>query len=295
VWLPSVIETVTGLFRGGKKSIDLGAVEKEVLRIHGQGGIRELRFDPYQLHSVSLSLSRAGVPLVEVPQGNQRVECDEHLRDLAASGGLAHPGDADLTAHVLSAVLRESVRGFRLDKQRASRRIDLAVCLSMSAFGAAKWAQPIAPAGGPGTGDHILMEWASASGAFGDDVQDGPKKIWISDGTGGEVEVLESTVGKSHKPGVTPATCALRSKGCWACVVELGAAGYYERERDFAERKRAELGGEQTSEEVADMDFLNRLGIPDRMRQQAMEEQNEHKLLHAFKDNARHDAQKLER
>lgn len=137
LWIPKVIHTDSGQFRGGRPSIDLEDLRDEVLRLHKLGAVREVCFDPYQLALASQEWHAAGVACREIPQNQGRVETDTHLYDLIQTRRLAHNGDKLLTDHVLAASAKETSSGFRITKDKLSKKIDLCVALSMAAHGAA--------------------------------------------------------------------------------------------------------------------------------------------------------------
>lgn len=139
VWKPE-----RGEFRGGKPTVDLSeTIGAEVMRLHGLGAVDSVVYDPYQLHSVALSWQRAGISCVEMPQTAARVESDQALYDAIMGRTLAHCGDPVLTEHISNAVAVETPRGFRLAKEKTSRKIDAAVALSMANYGARKNGQQI--------------------------------------------------------------------------------------------------------------------------------------------------------
>jgi phage terminase large subunit-like protein len=132
VWHPE-----RGLFRGGKPTVDLEeTIGAEVLRLAGLGVVSAVIYDPYQLHSVALGWEKARIKCIEMPQTAARVESDQALYDAILAKTLAHCGDPTLTEHVLNAVAVETPRGFRLAKEKTSRKVDAAVALSMAHHGA---------------------------------------------------------------------------------------------------------------------------------------------------------------
>lgn len=131
VWKPQ-----KGIFRMGKPTIDLDGIKNEILRLHQAGNVLAVYYDPYQLHSIALDLSRAGVTMVELPQTGARVESDQALYDAIISKTINHYGDPTLTEHITNAVAIETPRGFRLAKEKTTRKIDAAVALSMAHYGA---------------------------------------------------------------------------------------------------------------------------------------------------------------
>ncbi len=99
--------------------------------------VRCIAYDPYQLHSIMISLAkRFKVDVVEIPQTERRVQTDTNLSDLILQGRLRPYFDAQLREHVLNAVALERPRGLRLDKESTSKHIDGAVALSMACWAA---------------------------------------------------------------------------------------------------------------------------------------------------------------
>jgi phage terminase large subunit-like protein len=132
VWKPE-----KSFLRGGKPTVDLDlTIKAEILRLHKAKLVDAVYFDPYQLHSIALELIRAGVKMVELPQTNQRVESDQALYDAIIGHMIRHYGDPTLTEHITNAVAVETPRGYRLAKERTTRKIDAAVAMSMAHFGA---------------------------------------------------------------------------------------------------------------------------------------------------------------
>ena len=131
-WYPE-----TGAYRQGKPTIDLSAtIGDEVLRLHDLGAVDLVTADPYQLHTCILAWEKAGIKVIEMPQTGTRVEADQSLYDAILGKTLAHCGDPVLTEHIQNAVAVETPRGFRLAKEKTTKKIDAAVALSMAHHGA---------------------------------------------------------------------------------------------------------------------------------------------------------------
>lgn len=132
VWKPQA-----NALRAGKPTIDLDdTIKAEILRLHALGQVEAVYFDPFQLHSISLDLIKAGVRMIELPQTNARTEADQALYDAIIGRLIRHYGDPTLSEHINNAVAVESPRGYRLAKEKTSRKIDAAVSLSMAHYGA---------------------------------------------------------------------------------------------------------------------------------------------------------------
>ena len=100
-------------------------------------------YHPYQLHSIALDLEKSGVSMIEMPQTGARVESDQALYDAIIGKTIRHYGDPTLNEHITNAVAIETPRGFRLAKEKTSRKIDAAVALSMAAFQAEFFGVPL--------------------------------------------------------------------------------------------------------------------------------------------------------
>ncbi|MCI0398227.1 MAG: hypothetical protein L0322_25305, partial [Chloroflexi bacterium] len=64
----------------GRPTIDLDkTIGAEILSLHRAGAVVACYYDPYQLHSIATRLRAAGVKMIELPQTNARIECDQAL------------------------------------------------------------------------------------------------------------------------------------------------------------------------------------------------------------------------
>jgi phage terminase large subunit-like protein len=117
----------------GKPTVDLDAtIKAEILRLKREYKVQACFYDPYQLHSIAMSLREEGVTMVEMPQTAARTAADQALYDAIIGRTIRHYGDPTLTEHMKNAVAVESPRGFRLAKEKTSLKIDAAVALSMA-------------------------------------------------------------------------------------------------------------------------------------------------------------------
>ena len=132
--------------RMGKPTIDLtNTIGAEIKRLHALNQVEKVYYDPYQLHSIALGLIGAGVKMEELPQTTSRTAADQALYDAIIGKSLAHYNDPTLNEHVKNAVAIESARGYRLAKEKTTKKIDAAVALSMAHYGLASVV--LAPAG----------------------------------------------------------------------------------------------------------------------------------------------------
>lgn len=214
VWRPE-----RGLLRLGKPTVDLTVtIGAEILRIHKAGRLQAVYYDPYQLHALAVELEKAGVRMIELPQTAARVEADTALYDAIIGRSLRHYGEPTLSEHIQNAVAVETARGYRLAKEKTSKKIDAAVALSMAHFGAL---QELKAWGDWEALPNLFYEYAKADGSIGD----------LSDFalTGSRWQYLPDRNRAAHPPGVTWENCTKRNRGCEACIAELTAAGYYDQ------------------------------------------------------------------
>jgi hypothetical protein len=123
--------------RSGKPTVDLDlTIGAAVLELHRAGLVDCVYADPYQLHTLILTWQKSGIKVIELAQNAGRVEADQSLYDAVISKSIRHYNDPTLNEHIKNAVAIETVRGFRLTKERTSKKIDAAVALSMSHYGA---------------------------------------------------------------------------------------------------------------------------------------------------------------
>ena len=142
-------------------------IEETLLRLAERFDVQAVRFDPYQMVAVAQRLQKAGLPMVEYPQTLDRLTAmGSNLYDLLKAGNLEVYADAELRRAVASAVAKETPRGWRIAKEKASHKIDVVVALAMAALAATEeqtsnagpWligvgGQVLDLRGGSGTGD----------------------------------------------------------------------------------------------------------------------------------------------
>lgn len=241
VWKP---KSILGI-RAGKPTVDLAeTIGAAVMELHKAGSLAAVVCDPYQLHTLIVEWEKAGIRVIELAQNAGRVESDQALYDAIVSRSLRHYGDPALTEAVHNAIAIETPRGFRLAKEKASKKIDACVALSMAA-----WACRQSKYMGSGVG------WFPDP--FSDDVTEETYNRWeVENGQpfpGGRPAGMggEKWNRKPHPAGVTFMNCPKRTKGCYACVAEMRAAGIYEQDKQDA-RDYWNQEGRASPEEVAE-------------------------------------------
>ena len=94
-------------------------------------------YDPYQMQRSAAALKRAGLPMVELPQTSANLTAaSQNLFELIRGRNLALYPDVQLREHALNSVAIETGRGWRLAKEKASRKIDGLVALSFACLDA---------------------------------------------------------------------------------------------------------------------------------------------------------------
>ena len=124
-------------------------VESAVLDFADRFNVRAVRYDPWQFARSAQTLQKQGIPMEEFPQTPDRLTAmGTNLYELLKGGNLIGYADEDLRAGFLHAVAKETPRGFKITKEKASEKIDVVVALAMSALGAVelgKEPEPVAP------------------------------------------------------------------------------------------------------------------------------------------------------
>jgi hypothetical protein len=175
---------------------------------------------PFQLHTLILKWQKAGIRVIELAQNAGRVESDQALYTAIMGRSIVHNGDPTLTEHVNAAVAIETPRGYRLAKEKASRKIDAAVALSMSHWGALD-------------SKNQSHRTEVMPDPFFEGLE-GPPSDYLKVPQGGALvwEYVPGANQKPHPPGITHKNCPRAGK-CQACIEELDAEGYYQQEEEF--------------------------------------------------------------
>jgi phage terminase large subunit-like protein len=118
--------------------LDLEATIEAYLReLHQQFWLRKIYCDPYQLHRTITTLHASQLPIEEFPQTvANTTRMGQQLFDLLNGQNLRLYRAADLRQQALQTVAIETPRGFRIAKEKASRKIDGIVALAMSCVAA---------------------------------------------------------------------------------------------------------------------------------------------------------------
>jgi hypothetical protein len=108
-------------------------VEKDLRDLNEQCDVVEYLADPYQFHRSITTLQAAGLPIQEFPQNTSNTTLmGQTLFDLLNGKSLVlYPSD-ELRQQALSTVAIENPRGWRIAKEKASKKIDAIVALAMA-------------------------------------------------------------------------------------------------------------------------------------------------------------------
>lgn len=122
--------------------MDLEAVEKFLRELHRRFLLQCVYYDPFQFHRSATTLMLAGIRMQEFPQTVANTgRMGQALYDLIQRRVLVVYPSADMRQSALNAVAVETPRGFRLAKEKASKKIDAIVALSMACCAALDFPQ----------------------------------------------------------------------------------------------------------------------------------------------------------
>jgi phage terminase large subunit-like protein len=113
--------------------LDYGVVEDLIRELASTYWIARLAFDPFQMVRTQQILAAEGLPAETFPQNDARmVPASQNLYDLVVSGRIKHGGQEEITEQVMAAGIRETARGWRLEKKKSSRPIDSVIALAIA-------------------------------------------------------------------------------------------------------------------------------------------------------------------
>jgi phage terminase large subunit-like protein len=110
--------------------------EKELIRLCEAHNVVEVTYDPYQLEDMAGRLKRdPGINFKAFDQNKTRLIADFNLQKAILARSIEHTGEPELREHLLNARAKQDgeERSLRIVKgSDSSRKVDLAVCLSMA-------------------------------------------------------------------------------------------------------------------------------------------------------------------
>lgn len=110
--------------------------------LHARFQIREIVCDPWQMARSIATLRAAGLPIRELPQTSaSTTQFGQALFDALNGRNLLIYPDAELRQQALNTVAVESTRGWRIAKDKSSKKIDAIVALAMACLAAVETGQ----------------------------------------------------------------------------------------------------------------------------------------------------------
>lgn len=118
--------------------LDIEATIEAYLReLCGRFRVEKILCDPYQLHQTITKLESEGLPIEEYPQTqSNQVGMGQGLWELLRGKNLRLYQSEDLRRQALQAVAIESPRGWRIAKDKTSKKIDAIIAMSMACVAA---------------------------------------------------------------------------------------------------------------------------------------------------------------
>jgi hypothetical protein len=108
-------------------------IEAYLLDCHRRGQVRAIVVDPFQMHRSITTLQRMGLPIRELPQTVGNITSfGQALYDAIQGGTLRMYPSPELREQALNAVAIEGARGWKIAKEKSSRKIDGIVALAMA-------------------------------------------------------------------------------------------------------------------------------------------------------------------
>jgi phage terminase large subunit-like protein len=152
--------------------LDLEATIEAYLReLHARFRIGAIVVDPWQMARSIATLKAAGLPVRELPQTSSSTTAfGQALFDALKGRNLVMYPDAELRQQALNTVAIESVRGWKIAKEKSSKKVDAIVALAMACLAAVETGQGFdwreAGMSSPVTFDLIDDDWSS-TGKYG--------------------------------------------------------------------------------------------------------------------------------
>jgi phage terminase large subunit-like protein len=116
-----------------EESVRLEDVVEYLLELKRKYRVKVIVADPNQMLGVIQRLKEKGLPIQEYPQTTANLtQAGQVLFDLVRDQNIRLYPNAELREHLVNAVVVESSRGWRLAKDKASKKIDAAVALAMA-------------------------------------------------------------------------------------------------------------------------------------------------------------------
>jgi hypothetical protein len=133
--------------RTPEQPLDFEACIETVIKdLRQRFAVRGVYFDPYQMVSVAQRLSSLGIPMREYNQSPANLTViGNNLYELIKGRGIVVYPDDQIRLAVSRAVAKETPRGWRIAKEKATHKIDCVVALAMAALHAVEQGQRDGP------------------------------------------------------------------------------------------------------------------------------------------------------
>lgn len=118
---------------GDGRALDLGPIRAHLRRLADELDVIEVAYDPWRFEESAQDLADEGLPMVELPQSNERMNpASAGIFEVIVSARLHHSGDPVLAAHVGAGATTENERGWRLTKRKATKPIDALIAATLA-------------------------------------------------------------------------------------------------------------------------------------------------------------------
>jgi phage terminase large subunit-like protein len=115
-------------------------IERTLLGFRTDYFARKIFYDPYQMQASAQRLTKAGLRMIEFAQTPANLTAaSQNLFDLIQEQRLVVYPDPDMRMAISRTVALEKPRGWRIDKEKQSHKIDVIVALAMAAYGAVQY------------------------------------------------------------------------------------------------------------------------------------------------------------
>jgi phage terminase large subunit-like protein len=142
---PKIVLATHRVWRPTKtQPVNVGDIEDYILELRKLHRVVRLYADPYQfMQSLQNLQKKLGAAVQEFPQtvSNTTIMGEELFSLIKGKNLIAYPSP-EIREHVTNATGVETPRGFRLAKEKATKKIDLAVALSMACCAALQAGNP---------------------------------------------------------------------------------------------------------------------------------------------------------
>jgi hypothetical protein len=126
-------------------------IEATIIELCGKFSVQAVRYDPWQMASVSQRLIRLGVPMEEFAQTSGNLtDSSSNLYELIKAQNLSVYADEATRLSISQAIAVETPRGWRIAKEKQRHKIDIVVAIAMACHAAVK--QKLVPGWG-------MLEW----------------------------------------------------------------------------------------------------------------------------------------